>query len=190
MTSDPKAGTVAGGNDAPPTVGALFAGFLKVGLQGFGGVLPFARRMLVEERRWLDEPSFVEVLSLAQLLPGPNIVNVSVIVGKRFRGAAGSAAAALGLLSMPFAIVLALAAIYAHWADVVAVRRAAYGVTAAATGLIIAMGLKMSAPIRGSAWQVAVAAVTFVAIALLRLPLLWALAALAPLSVAIAWSRR
>jgi chromate transporter len=173
-----------------PTTRELFAGFLQVGLQGFGGVLPFARRMLVDERRWLDEREFVEVMSLSQFLPGPNIVNVAVIVGNRFRGPLGSVAAAFGLLSMPFLIVIALTAIYARFADLPAARGAAYGVTSAATGLIIATAFRMGAAIRGSGWQVIVAVVTFAAIALLRVPLLWALAAIAPVAVALAWMRR
>lgn len=170
-----------------PTRRALFTGFLIVGVQGFGGVMPFARRMLVEQQRWLSEREFIEVLSLSQFLPGPNIVNVSIIVGSRFRGPSGSLAAALGLMLMPFLIVLALAALYGRFAEIDAVRGATTGVSAAATGLVIAMGVKMAHPIRGVAWQIAMATLTFVAIALLRVPLLWALALLAPISVAIAW---
>src|SRR6185312_2901356 len=165
----------------PPSRRALFVGFL------IGGVLPFARRMLVEQRRWLSEREFIEVLSLSQFLPGPNIVNVSIIVGSRFRGLSGSLAASLGLMLMPFLIVLALAATYAQFAAIEAVRGATNGVSAAATGLVIAVGIKMAHPLKGVAWQIAMAALTFVAIALLRVPLLWALAVLAPVSIAIAW---
>jgi chromate transporter len=172
---------------APPSRRALFLAFLIVGMQGFGGVLPFARRMLVEQRRWLTEREFIEVLSLSQFLPGPNIVNVSIIVGSRFRGASGSVAASLGLMLMPFLIVLALAALYAQFAEIEAVRGATNGVSAAATGLVIAVGIKMAQPLKGVIWQLAMAALTFVAIALLRIPLLWALAMLAPFSIAIAW---
>ena len=170
-----------------PSRRALFTGFLIVGMQGFGGVLPFARRMLVEQRRWLSEREFIEVLSLSQFLPGPNIVNVSIIVGSRFRGPSGAAAAALGLMLMPFVIVLLLAALYAQFAAVEAVRGATNGVSAAATGLVIATGIKMAQPLKAVAWQIAMAALTFAAIGLLRIPLLYALAILAPLSVAIAW---
>src|SRR4051794_27919677 len=88
-----------------PSCAELFTGFLGVGLQGFGGVMPFARRMLVEQQRWLGEREFIEVLSLSQFLPGPNIINVAVIVGRRFRGVAGAASAAFGLMLMPFLIV-------------------------------------------------------------------------------------
>jgi chromate transporter len=171
----------------PPSRRELFLGFLIVGMQGFGGVLPFARRMLIEQRRWLSEREFIEVLSLSQFLPGPNIVNVSIIVGSRFRGASGSVAAVLGLMLMPFLIVLALAALYAQFAAIEAVRGATNGVSAAATGLVIATAIKMAQPLKGVAWQIAMGVLTFVAIGLLRVPLLWALAMLAPLSIAIAW---
>jgi chromate transporter len=169
-----------------PTKRGLFLGFLMVGLQGFGGVLPFARRMLVERHRWLSEREFTEVLSLSQFLPGPNIVNVSIIVGNRFRGPLGSIAATLGLMLMPFVIVLVLAALYARFADLAPVRGATNGVSAAATGLIIATGLQMTRPLKGIPWHIVMCALAFIAIALLRLPLLWVLAVLAPISIAIA----
>jgi chromate transporter len=177
---------------APPVVtnGALFAGFLKVGLSGFGGVLPFARHMLVEQRRWLTEQEFTEVLSLSQFLPGPNIVNAAVIIGRRFQGPLGAVVAPLGLMLMPMVIVLLLAAAFAQFADVAAVRGACRGVAAAASGLVLAMALRMARPIRGTVWQVGVAAIAFAAIGLARMPMLWVLAALAPVSLALAWWRR
>jgi len=182
---------LAPASDAPPpSRRELFLRFLIVGMQGFGGVLPFARRMLVEQRRWVSEREFIEVLSLSQFLPGPNIVNVSFIVGSRFRGASGAVAAVLGLMLMPFLIVLALAALYAQFAAIEAVRGATNGVSAAATGLVIATAIKMAQPLKGVAWQIAMGILTFVAIGLLRVPLLWALAVLAPLSIAIAWRIR
>lgn len=175
-----------------PTVGtsALFFGFLKIGLSGFGGVMPFARRMIVDERRWLSELDFLDVLSLSQFLPGPNIVNVSIIVGRRFGGVIGSLAACTGLMLMPLAIVLALATLYAQVAQIDAVRGAFTGVSASASGLILATALKLARPLRENTWQIAVCVVAFVGIAVLRVPLLWLLAALCPLSIAIAWWRR
>ncbi|HEY1438092.1 MAG TPA: chromate transporter [Casimicrobiaceae bacterium] len=170
-----------------PTKRALFLGFLMIGVQGFGGVLPFAHRILVEQHRWLSEREFTEVLSLSQFLPGPNIVNVSVIVGNRYRGPLGSVAATLGLMLMPFVIVLILAALYARFADLEVVRGATIGVSAAATGLVIATGLRMARALKGIPWQIVMGALTFIAIAFLRLPLLWVLAVLAPVSIAIAW---
>jgi chromate transporter len=172
------------------TTGALFTGFLKVGLSGFGGVLPFARRMLVEQRCWLTEQEFAEVLSLSQFLPGPNIVNAAVIIGRRFQGARGAVVAPLGLMLMPLCIVLLLAAAFATFAEVDAVRGACRGISAAASGLVLAMALRMAKPIRRVAWQVGIGAIVFVAIAFARLPLLWVLAALVPVSLGIAWRTR
>jgi chromate transporter len=169
---------------------ALFKEFLVVGMSGFGGVLPFARRMVVERRGWMSEQEFTEVLSLAQFLPGPNIVNVSIIVGRRFQGAAGAFAATGGLLLLPLLVVLLLATVYARFADIEAVRGACTGISAAASGLVLSMGLKMARPIARTRWQAAIGAIAFVAIGVARLPLLWVLAALVPLAVAIAWRTR
>ena len=168
----------------------LFVGFLKVGLSGFGGVLPFARRMLVDRRRWLTELEFNEVLSLSQFLPGPNIVNVSIIIGRRFQGPLGALAAALGLMLMPLIIIIILAAVYGEFAQIEAVRGATNAVSAAAAGLMLSVGFKMARPIRQSPWQVGIALVAFAAIGLARLPLLWVLAVLAPVSVGFAWRGR
>ena len=182
-------------SDHPPaspvvTAGELFIGFLKVGLSGFGGVLPFARRMLVDKRRWLTEEEFIGVLSLSQFLPGPNIVNICIIVGRRFQGPLGAVAATVGLMLMPLVIVLLVATVYAQYAQLDAVRGASSGVSAAASGLILAVALKMTRTIRRTRWQIVIAAIGFVAIGLARVPLLWVLAVLAPLSLAIAWRRR
>jgi len=168
----------------------LFIGFLKIGLSGFGGVMPFARRMIVEQECWLSEAEFLDVLSLSQFLPGPNIVNVSIIVGRRFRGAKGAAAAASGLLLMPLVIVLALAALYAQFSQVEALRGACRGVCASASGLIAATALKLARPLKGPAWQIAISAVVFAGIAVLRIPLVWMLAGLCPVSIALASRRR
>src|SRR5579863_2491216 len=100
-----------------PGPGALFMAFLGVGLSGFGGVLPFARRMLVEKRAWLSGEAFNETLALCQTLPGPNIVNVSVVVGARFAGPAGALAAVTGLMAAPVAIVLVLASLYGRYGE-------------------------------------------------------------------------
>ncbi|MEO7762293.1 MAG: chromate transporter [Casimicrobiaceae bacterium] len=168
----------------------LFFGFLKVGLSGFGGVLPFARRMLVEERRWLTANEFNEVLALSQFLPGPNIVNVSVIVGRRFQRVPGSIVASVGLMLMPLVILLVLATLYAQFAQLDVVQRVTHGVSAAAAGLVVSVALKMGQPLRKSIWKVVIALIAFAAIGLARLPLLWVLAVLAPVSFAIAWRQR
>ena len=173
-----------------PATAELFRGFLQVGLSGFGGVLPFARRMLVEERRWLTEQEFTEVLSLSQFLPGPNIVNVSIIVGRRFHGPLGALVATIALMAAPLAIVLVLATLFAQVADVPAVRGACKAVSAAASGLVLTTAIRMARPIRTTPWQLAIAGTVFAAIGLARASMLAVLAVVVPASLALAWLRR
>ena len=153
--------------------------------------MPWARRMLVEERRWLSDEEFSEMLSLCQVLPGPNIVNMAVCVGTRFRGARGAIAAFLGLLSAPFAIVLALAALFTQYGELSAISAAFRGISAAAAGLVVAMGLKMASSRRLRSAMALFALAAFVGIALFRLPLGLFLLGAAPASIAAAaWRRR
>jgi chromate transporter len=187
---DAMSGTATQPPSVAPSTRELFGAFLKVGLSGFGGVMPFARRMLIEQKYWLTEEEFIDVLSLSQFLPGPNIVNVAIIVGRRFQGLAGSAAASLGLMLMPFIIILLLAATYARFAQYDAVRGACNGISAAASGLVLTTGLKMARPLRRVPWQAGVGLIAFAVIGLARLPLLWAVLGLLPLSIATAWWRR
>jgi len=175
----------------PPRTADLFLRFTQVGVSGFGGVMPWARRMLVEERRWLSAEEFSEALSLCQLLPGPNIVNMAVCVGTRFRGARGALAAVLGLMCAPFAIVLGLGALFTHFGDLPAITAAFRGISASAAGLIVAMGLKMAASRRLRSPMAVFALAAFVAVALMRLPLGIFLLVAAPASVAAAaWRAR
>ena len=178
-------------SEVRPSVVELFIRFTQVGASGFGGVMPWARRMLVEERRWLSDEEFSEALSLCQVLPGPNIVNMAVCVGTRFRGARGAIAAFLGLLSAPFAIILALGALFTHYGDLPAISAAFRGISAAAAGLVVAMGLKMASSRRLRSPMALFAVAAFAGVALLRMPLGWFLLVAAPLSVAAAaWRRR
>ena len=174
-----------------PRSAELFVRFTQVGVSGFGGVMPWARRMLVEERRWLSAEEFSEALSLCQLLPGPNIVNMAVCVGTRFRGARGALAALLGLMCAPFAIVLVLGALFTHYGDLPAIAAAFRGISAAAAGLVVAMGLKMAASRRLRSPMAVFALAAFVGVALVRLPLGIFLLIAAPASVvAAAWRAR
>jgi chromate transporter len=174
-----------------PTLVELFLGFAACSIVGFGGVLPWARRMIVERKRWMTADEFNEAFSLSQFLPGPNVVNFSVVFGSRIGGAAGAAAALAGLLGPPVVIVTVLAALYAYYGDLPALGRILTGISAAAAGLLIAMVAKMSAPIfrRGGHWAPLIAIVAFAAVGPLHVPLQWVLLALAPLSIALAWVR-
>ena len=184
-------------SDAPPladprdvTLGALFLGFLRVALSGFGGVLVWARRMIVEERRWVSEREFLDLLSLCQFLPGGNIVNLSIALGARFRGPAGSIAALAGLMLAPMTIVIALGALYAEFGDAGAVRGVFVGISAAAAGLVIATGLKMARPLRRDPVALGFGLITLGAVGVLRLPMVEVVLVLAPISMAVAWWRR
>ena len=172
-----------------PSLAELFVAFALCSLSGFGGVLPWARRMIVERKRWMTADEFNEAFSLSQFLPGPNVVNFSVVFGSRFRGAAGAAVALIGLLGPPVVIVTALAALYARYGDNSALGRILAGISAAAAGLLIAMVAKMAQPLfsGGRYWAPVIAVATFAAVGLAHVPLQWALLVLAPLSIAIAW---
>ncbi len=168
----------------------LFLCFLQMGVVSFGGVLPWARRMLVEQRGWLTGAEFVEMLSLGQILPGPNVVNLSIMVGNRFHGGIGALLAFSGLLLAPLSIILLLALLYAQYGYLPAVQRAIAGTSAATAGLVVAMGIKM-ALLESRAWHsVLIVAGAFAGAGLLGLPLLTVLAVLAPLGLLLAWRFR
>jgi chromate transporter len=169
------------------SLAALFVGFMEIALSGFGGVLAWAHRSLVEKRGWLSEHEFAEVLGLCQAVPGGNIVNLSIVVGTRFRGLPGALAALLGLFSVPFVLVLGLAALYAAGGEVPALRAALRGIAAAAAGLVVATGLKMVWAYRDRPWALALAGLALGAVGLLRWPLLPVLLALGPIGIVLAW---
>jgi chromate transporter len=168
-----------------PGVAGLFRGFLILGLTGFGGVLPLARHMVVEQRRWMTGAEFVELLSLCQFLPGGNIINLSVAVGLRFRGIPGAIAALVGLIAAPTAVVLVLGVIYARYSGEPHVVHMFAGLAAAAAGLLVAMALKLALPLRRSPLAIAIALVVLVAIAVLQLPMVPTMVVMAPLSIFI-----
>jgi chromate transporter len=174
-----------------PTIAELFIVFVAISLSGFGGVLAWARRLMVEQRRWLTAEQFNEVYALCAFLPGGNIVNFSVIFGGRMRGPAGSLAALAGLLVPPMILVTMVGALYAHYGDLPALRRMLTGIAAAAAGLMLATVAKMARPLfrnRGAIPPL-IGLATFVAIGILHWPLPLVLLAIVPASVAAAWMR-
>ena len=170
-----------------PTRLELFSGFFQMGISGFGGVMPHARRIMVEKRRWFTEQEFIDLLGLGQFLPGPNVGNIAIVAGARFHGWIGSVMALFGLFLAPFIIVLLLASFYQYYADSAMLNRALTAVGAAASGLLLATALKMAAKLERRVWVMAIFGLTFLAIFWLRLPLLGILAALTPVSFALAW---
>ena len=179
------------GDDAdaprPRSLGELFVVFTFLALRGFGGVLPWAQRVLVEDRRWLSREQFVEVLAFGQLLPGPNVVNVAILLGDRWFGWRGALVALAGMLAAPSVVVLSLALVYSRFADDPMVRRALIGMGAVAGGMILATAIKLATAHR-SGWRwLGFGAAAFVGVALLRLELAWVLAATGLPAVAAAW---
>lgn len=175
-----------------PTLAELFRAFAVVAISGFGGALPWARRMIVERKRWMTGQEFAEVFALSQFLPGPNVINFSVVFGSRFGGATGAAVALAGLLGPPLVIVLVLAVLYAHYGDIEALSRILVGVTAAAIGLLISVVAKMAAPMFLKRWNSAplIAIAAFVGVAIMQWPLPMVFVGLAPISIAFAWFKR
>ncbi len=165
----------------------LFMAFFSVGIIGFGGVLPWTRRMIVEQRQWLTDEEFVHMLSLCQILPGANVGNLAVCLGARFAGLRGAFSALTGLFLAPFFIVIALAAFYSHFVHVPIVENIFRGVSAAAAGLILSMGIKIMRPICRTIHAVTVALLAMMGILLFKIPLLWVVFTLAPLSIAALW---
>ncbi len=172
---------------APRSIGELFFAFMKLGLQGFGGVLPVARHALVENYRWLTMAEFTDIVSRCQALPGPNIVNVSICIGGRHFGVRGAIAASAGILGVPFVLLLVLGVLYSGYAQVPEVANALRGVSAVAAGLILGTALRMAASPRLRTWRTVFAVAAFAAVSWLRLPLALVLAAIIPLSIGAAW---
>ena len=169
---------------------ALYLTFFKIGISGFGGVGPWARRVIVEERGWLDDREYADVLALCQVLPGPNVGNVAVTIGDRFQGALGSALALSGLLTGPILVILVLAGLYDRFGSLPPVNAAIGGVAAAAAGLAIGTALKMIGKLEPTADAIVIGLAAFVAVGLLHWPLVPVILTLTPLSIAAAWHRR
>ena len=171
----------------PPGLLELFVAFAKMSLAGFGGVLVWARRSIVDQHRWMTADEFNETFALCHFLPGPNIVNLSVVFGSRFRGIPGGIAAFAGLVGPPVVIVTILAALYARYGEIDALRRILAGVSCVAVGLLLAVVFRMMMPLirKRDLVGLLILAAVFIAIGLLRLPLPAVLLVAIPLSIAI-----
>ena len=178
----------ARGAGEPVTLAALFVGFLKVSLCGVGGGggIVWARRIAVENRRWINDVEFADIVSLCQFMPGPNIVGIAVCVGARVRGAIGTIAALCGFLVIPWAVGFSLGLLYLKYAHLTVLRNILGGIAATAAGLLIATGIRLLMPYRRRAAALLFATLAFGLIIFGRLPLLIVLFGLVPLSVAVA----
>jgi len=174
-----------------PSLGELFLGYAKAGLLGFGGVAAWARHIIVAERRWLTEREYAELLGLGQVLPGPNVGNAAVMIGRRFHGLAGALAASAGLYAAPMAILLALALFYDRYGQTPGVAPVMHGIAAAAAGMVIGTALKMAGRLRWTPEFWAIGAAAALAAFWWRVPLPLIVLLLGPLGVAAsAWRAR
>ncbi len=179
--------------ERPNSLTELFFAFNRLALQGFGGVLAVAQRELVEHRRWLTREEFLELVSAAQVLPGPNVVNLSLMLGDRYFGLRGALAALAGMLAVPLVIVLLMTTLYAQFAQAPAVSGALRGMGAVAAGLILATACKLMMALKrnplGPAVCAAFVLATLLAVAWWRWPLVGVIVGLGSLAVALAWRR-
>jgi chromate transporter len=166
----------------PKSLTDLFVSFTLLALQGFGGVLAVVQRELVENKRWMTKEEFIEEWAVAQIMPGPNVINLSITLGSRYFGLRGALVALAGMVTFPLLVVLALALVYAEFAANPQVAGALRGMGAVAAGLITATGLKLSSALQrnvlGLPLCIALGVTAFVTIAWLKLPLAWVLLAL------------
>jgi chromate transporter len=176
ITEDP-------GASSRVSLGALAAAFLAVSLFGFGGGIVWARRIVVERRRWLGEHEFLDIVSLTQFLPGPNVIGIAVCIGAKLRGAAGALAALAGFLVIPWSIGLALGVVWLEYAHTPLLRNVLGGISATAAGLIFATGVRLLLPHRHRPVALAFAGLALVMLAFGQLPLLAVVSVLVPASI-------
>jgi chromate transporter len=170
-----------------PSLSALVLTYFKIGLIGFGGVNAWARRVIVEEKRWLTEQDYAETLGLGQVLPGPNAMNVAIQLGERWHGGIGALAAPVALFAGPLAVLVGLAVLHDAYGELPLVKAVLGGVACAAAGMIIGTALKMTGKLRPSPPVVAVGLAAVAGSWLLRLPLPAVVLGLAPFGIWAAW---
>lgn len=192
LSREPAPSSAAGfpaapGNARPASLRELFWCFSLLGSIGFGGVTPWARRILVDRKHWIDDREFADLLSVGQLLPGSNVSNLAIILGRSYFGWRGAVAAVCGLYLLPLCFILILGVAYQYYGDLPAVQKMLGGVMPVAAGLVIATGIKLARSFPVSAHTVGFGLLTFVAMALLKLTLPVILLAVAPLAIGAAW---
>jgi chromate transporter len=165
----------------------LFLGFLEVASRSFGGAAAWTRFVLVDRRAWLTDAEFTEAWGIAQLVPGPNVINLAVHLGDRAQGARGVVASFAGIMLVPSLLVLVADSALMHWIHIPLVQRALLGLGAAAAGLVFAMGLKMGDRFRRAPIPLVLAAVTFFVAGPMRVPLPVVVMTLGPLGMLWAW---
>lgn len=192
-SASPETAVPHASNAVPPRqrIGPLqlFIAFSTLTLSGFGGVLPFAYRALVEQKRWLGKTEFVELFAMAQLLPGPPILHLAQMIGHRDSGWRGGVAAIAGIIVFPTLLMGLLGLSYEHLAGLPAFGGAVSGMSAAAVALIIVMTVRISSAVPRRVMPGLLVAAAFIALGLLRLPFVNVVLVLTPIGVALAWKK-
>lgn len=171
--------------EVQPSNKELFTGFMKLGLMGFGGVLPLAHRMIVEDRKWLNSNEFTHLLGVCQILPGGNIINMAVAIGYQFHGVKGAISSVIGLIFAPTIIVILLYELYAQFQNIPTIKHMIEGLAAAAAALLFAMGLKMLRPILKSYLTIFTIIMTIFFMLIVKIPLLFTLLILVVINLCV-----
>lgn len=171
--------------EVQPSNKELFIGFMKLGLMGFGGVLPLAHRMIVEDRKWLNSNEFTHLLGVCQILPGGNIINMAVAIGYQFHGVKGAVSSVIGLIFAPTIIVILLYELYAQFQNIPTIKHMIEGLAAAAAALLFAMGLKMLRPILKSYLTIFTIIMTIFFMLIVKIPLLFTLLILVVINLCV-----
>jgi chromate transporter len=168
----------------------LFLSYAKIGLLGFGGVAPWARHVIVEERRWLDDREYAALLGVGQVIPGPNTVNSAVMIGDKFQGTLGSIVSVLGIVGAPVLVLIGIALLYDRIAALPGVDAAMAAGAAAAAGLVMGTAIKLARKIKPNLVAIAIGVAAFVSVGVFHVPMVWAILVLGPLSIATVWWQR
>lgn len=185
--SDPSGKPAVPERLGPSSPGEIFRAFSLMAMLGFGGVMPWAHNVLVDRRRWLTAAEFVDLLALSQIMPGPNICNLAIMYGDREFGPRGALAALVGVLMVPFVIVVGICALYWHHAADARIDNAMHAMAAVAAGMVLSMAWKIARTLPRRLLPIATCAIAFVAIAFLRVPMVWVVAVVLPLALALNW---
>lgn len=193
MNIQPATETAPHEKSRPQSLTDLFISFTLLALQGFGGVMAIVQQELVDKKKWLTQEEFIEDWAVAQIMPGPNVVNLSIIIGGRYFGLPGALAACAGMLLMPLMLILLIAILYAPYANHPNVVHALRAMGAVAAGLILATGFRLISALKrnplGMRICFALSALCFIAVALLRLPLVYPLFGLGFAGCALAYRK-
>jgi chromate transporter len=173
-----------------PTRTEIFLTYAKIGLLGFGGVAPWARHVIVEQKQWLDDREYAALLGIGQVIPGPNTVNCAIMIGDRFRGATGALVAVLGIACTPVLVLIGIALVYDRIAGLPGVDVAMAAGAAAAAGLVIGTAIKLARKIKPNMAAIAIGLAAFLSVGLFHAPMVLAILVLGPLSIGLVWWQR